>query len=594
MGLGSTINFWETLCYNRHFPYDELSKEFTLDNIKENLTEWSTHIRRKFITTRRTPDTNYSFYRVITKWDVLADNDNVPLTYDIARYLKDVKITIGGSIIETDTGYIEEDDTNKEVNGLFLFSSHHIDSVTDIENIIKHNLLSNILNKNYADVISVHTAEWINRLTNDAKVTAEHFAQILPDFIEMAVRLCSALLMIIVLDNWFIYILIPGGVVLFLLTYAFRRILQRLHKNIQEQDGKLRIFLQEYIGSLMMIKSFCAETLTITKADYKMQDHKIARMKRNHFSNICNIGFSIAMNGIYILGVTYCAHGIITGTVTYGTLTAIMQLIAQIQSPFANISVYIPRYYAMIASAERLMYAEKLANETDKFELNNVLEFYNKEFLAVKLENISFNYKDTNVFKNLSLEINKGDCVAFIGHSGCGKSTILKLLMCMYPLNDGKRLIMSSKQTQQLTEAWRRLFAYVPQDNTLIHGSIRDIVSFSKPESADDNEKIQRALKIACADEFIDNLDLQLGEKGSGLSWGQMQRIAIARAVFSESPILLLDEATSALDEETEKKLLDNLKNMTNYTIIFITHREVVLSICNRIFNFSENGVIER
>lgn len=129
-------NFWETLCYNRHFPYDELSKEFTLDNIKENLTEWSTHIRRKFITTRRTPDTNYSFYRVITKWDVLADNDNVPLTYDIARYLKDVKITIGGSIIETDTGYIEEDDTNKEVNGLFLFSSHHIDSVTDIENII--------------------------------------------------------------------------------------------------------------------------------------------------------------------------------------------------------------------------------------------------------------------------------------------------------------------------------------------------------------------------------------------------------------------------------------------------------------------------
>ena len=129
-------NFWETLCYNRHFPYDELSKEFTLDNIKENLTEWSTHIRRKFITTRRTPDTNYSFYRVITKWDVLADNDNVPLTYDIARYLKDIKITIGGSIIETDTGYIEEDDTNKEVNGLFLFSSHHIDSVTDIENII--------------------------------------------------------------------------------------------------------------------------------------------------------------------------------------------------------------------------------------------------------------------------------------------------------------------------------------------------------------------------------------------------------------------------------------------------------------------------
>lgn len=129
-------NFWETICYNRHFPYDELSKDFTLDNIRKNFKEWSTHIRRKFITTKRTPDTNYSFYRVMTKWDYFADNDNVPLTYEIARYLKDVRITIGGSIVETDTGFIEEDETNKEINGLFLFSSHHIDSITDIEKII--------------------------------------------------------------------------------------------------------------------------------------------------------------------------------------------------------------------------------------------------------------------------------------------------------------------------------------------------------------------------------------------------------------------------------------------------------------------------
>ena len=129
-------NYWETICYNHHFPYDELSKDFTLENIKENVTEWSVHLRRKFITTRRTPDTNYSFYRVITKWDILADNENVPLTYEIASYLKDNKVTIGGELIETDTGYIEEDDTDKEVNGLFLFSSHHIENIDEMEKII--------------------------------------------------------------------------------------------------------------------------------------------------------------------------------------------------------------------------------------------------------------------------------------------------------------------------------------------------------------------------------------------------------------------------------------------------------------------------
>ena len=354
---------------------------------------------------------------------------------------------------------------------------------SDIENTLKLNLISNILSKNYVDVNSIHTAEWINRITNDAKITSEHYVEIIPDFVETAVRLISALIMIIILDSRFAYILIPSGIIFFILTYSFRRVLQSLHKNIQEQDGKFRIFLQEYIGSLIMIKSFCAETQTITEAQDRMNNHKTARMKRNHFSNICNIGFSGIMNGMYIFAVVYCAHGIITGIVSYGTLTAIMQLIAQIQSPFANISVYIPRYYAMIASAERLMYAERFADELEKKDLASILNFYNNEFVSLNLDNISFQYKQKSdaefAIKNLSLEIKKGDYLAFTGHSGCGKSTILKLLMCMYPIEHGERFMIASKNKENLTEAWRRLFAYVPQDNTLIKGSIRDIVSFS-------------------------------------------------------------------------------------------------------------------
>ena len=468
-------------------------------------------------------------------------------------------------------------------------------SKANIENMLKRNIISNILNKSYAEVSSIHTAEWINRITNDAKLTSEHFVEILPDFTETAVRLISALVMIIILEKWFAYILIPGGLAFFFLTYAFRKILQKLHKNIQEEDGKLRIFLQEYIGSLIMLKSFCAETQTLKKADINMKNHKTVRMKRNHFSNVCNIGFGAMMNGFYILGVTYCAHGIITGTVTYGTLTAIMQLIAQIQSPFANISVYIPRYYAMTASAERLMYAEKFAGESEKIDINTIIDFYNNEFVSLKLKNVSFTYNSNdNCIQDLSMDINKGDYIAFTGHSGCGKSTVLKLLMCMYELNSGERTILKSNGCEKLTDAWRRLFAYVPQDNALINGTVREIVAFATPSLAYDDAKIRNALQIACADEFINDLDIQLGEKGSGLSWGQMQRISIARAVFSDSPILLLDEATSALDEHTEKRLLENLRQMTNRTIIIVTHRPTVLSICNRIFNFSEQGVMEQ
>ena len=466
---------------------------------------------------------------------------------------------------------------------------------SDIENTFKHRLLDNILRKDYSSVSATHTAEWLNRLTSDTTVVAGGAVEIIPGLFGTVIRLFSALIMIIVLDRWFAYIFIPGGIFLVVMTYAFRGVLKRLHKNIQESDGRLRIFLQERISNLMLIKAFASEKQTSEGAMEAMLDHKKTRMRRNRFSNVANIGFGAAMQGMYLLGVIYCAHGIMTGNVTYGTLTAIMQLISQVQGPFANISAYLPRWYSMTASGERLMEIEQYEDDADVADAAAMRRYYEEEFHTLGMRGACFTYEPRDeeqppvVLKGLDLELHKGETVAFTGPSGCGKSTVLKLLMCMYPLESGERFI----DGHELTAFYRRLFAYVPQGNALMNGTIRDVVSFSAPEERENEERLLSALRVACADEFVDDPDMTLGERGSGLSEGQMQRIALARALFSDSPILLLDEATSALDEVTERKLLDNLRTLTDRTVTIVTHRRTALTICDRVLNFSENGVTE-
>lgn len=479
------------------------------------------------------------------------------------------------------------------------------ESSATLENLYKQRVFRGLLYKDYAQLQEVHSGEWMNRLTSDASVCASGMVSILPSAIGMLTRMIGAAVALLLLEPKFLWVMLPAGILILSGTYAFRKMMKSLHKKVQETDGRLRSFLQEYLGSAMVVRAFTAEEQTAAQAESRMAAHKAARMTKNSFSILCNTGFSLAMNSIYLLAIGYCAYGIMRGHLTYGTFMAVLQLIGQIQAPFAGITGILPRFYAMTASAERLMEAEQNrfatmeTSEYDYVSKEEIEDFYQKEFEALCLEDVTFSYQkdgEESILRHFDLEIKKQQFVALTGHSGCGKSTLFKLLLDLYSVESGSiclRCVDGSRR--ELDRKWRRLFAYVPQENHLMSGTVREMIVFSDRDRNREEEAIRKALQIACAEEFVDaleqGLETVLGERGQGLSEGQMQRIAIARAIFADCPILLLDEATSALDEETERQVLQNLRELTDKTVLIVTHRPEALKICDRRVELESTGM---
>lgn len=470
-----------------------------------------------------------------------------------------------------------------------------------MENRLKERLLNQLLRKDYGQVNSVHSEEWMNRMTSDTAVCAGGMTDILPGFMGMLVRMSGALVLMFVLQPRLAYILIPGGVIFLLITLILKKYLKGYHKKVQEKDGAVRVYLQERISSMLILRTFGAEKHAINGANQKFSEHKEARMRKALISNFANTGFSFAINGMYLIGIGYCGYGILHGVVSYGTLTAMMQLIGQLQAPLAGISGFVPKFYAMIASAERLMEAEdyKEAN-TDVIESREeAQEFYDNAIEEIICNKVSFDYKKENdsypVLQEVSMSVKKGDFVAMTGTSGCGKSTLLKLLMGVYEPKDGSIDIVTKDREKQPVGMYRRLFSYVPQGNFLMSGTIREVITFDKEDDRGSSVAMEEAIRLACG-EFVFELpegpETMLGEKGAGLSEGQMQRIAIARALYADTPILILDEATSALDSETESRLLNHLKQLTDKTVLIVTHRTEAMKLCNRRFHFETEGIL--
>ena len=471
---------------------------------------------------------------------------------------------------------------------------------SSVENRLKARLFQNLLTRDYARVTAIHSGDWLSRLTSDVVIVANSSVQLLPSVVGTVIRMITAMVLLVAYAPGFGWLFLVGGSVLILVVWALRKRMKQLHLQVQAADSRLRVFLTERLNSMMILRAFEQEDTALRQGMAAMDDHKDARMKKNRFSNMFHSGFSAVLNVVYIFGAVYCGYGILTGQMSYGSFTAVLQLIGQAQSPIAAISGFVPRYTTMLASAERLMEVEGYEKETEAKAVEDVPAFYRQDFVAMGLRDAAFTYVPQNgseyskeesrqAIRNLELEIRKGEYVAFCGPSGCGKSTVLKLLMCLYSLDEGQRYLLTRQGELPLTSGWRGLFSYVPQGNQLMSGTVREVVTFGDPEKMRQEEQIRKALKVACA-EFLDELpaglDTLLGERGAGLSEGQMQRIAIARAIFSDRPVLLLDEATSALDEETELRLLDNLRSMTDKTVILVTHRPAALEIVDKVIRF--------
>ncbi len=462
------------------------------------------------------------------------------------------------------------------INGL----AEHLRAKLEME--YRARVFSQILKKKQDKISVYHSGDLMNRLTSDVTVVSDGVANILPTVISALTRLLSAVIALVVLDWLFAVAFIIAGILVFLVITVLRGKLKSLHKKSQESEGKSRSFMQECLEHLLAVKAFSAND-KIEKQSYDLQtDNFKIRMKRKNYSVTGHAIYNFIFSAGYLFALIYGALNIFRGVLSYGDLSAILQLVNNVQVPFASLSNVLPQYYAMIASAERLIEIENVENEPQEEAIDGWRLYQNMQ--AIVAEGIYFSYDRDVVLKNASLRIEKGDFVLVSGVSGVGKSTLIKLLMGVYQPERGEIWADIDGQKLAFGVGTRKLFSFVPQGNMLFSGSLRDNVTFINSDASE--SEIERALTVSGAKSFVEQLpmglDTVVGEGGVGLSEGQIQRIAIARAVLANAPIMLLDECTSALDEQTEEQVLNNLKTLEGVTIILISHKKTAVNMCSR------------
>lgn len=453
-----------------------------------------------------------------------------------------------------------------------------------------------LLQKDFEASNARSSGDVMNRLTSDVAVVCNGVSTIIPSFVALTTRLIFAFAALCYFDARFASVFLFVGVGVFFGTRLFRKRLKRLHKEVQEAEGNKRAFWQETLDNLFVVKTFARESLACKRSQKLQDEHYRATMRRRNFGLFAGAGVRSAFSFGYLFALVWSAFKLCVGTTTFGTMTATLQLVGKVQSPFSGLSGLLPRYFNALASAERL---RELEDDPDERGTNEP-EFSGKELFddadAIIFDDVSFAYRrnegeSVRVLDRASFALPISKNVVFRGRSGVGKSTVFKLLVGLLQPTSGEIYLQTRSGKIPLDRRTRALFASVPQGNLLFSGTIRENVAFFRDDMPE--ERIRSALRVARAD-FVDalpgGLDAFLGEKGVGLSEGQAQRIAIARAVASDAPIILLDEATSALDIGTERKVLTRLVNESGKTLYFISHRSAVFEFAETFVDPTEDG----
>ena len=430
-----------------------------------------------------------------------------------------------------------------------------------------------------------HSGDITNRLEEDVRVVSECLSNSLPALLSATVQFIAAFCFLMALNNtlaWSVVGIMPLAIIL---SKIFFRKLRRLTRDIRDTDSLVQSHLQENLQHATLIQTLEQEGRASSGLDRLQSGLYDSVMRRTRFTIVSRTVISLAFAAGYATAFLWGVNGLLAGAVTFGTMTAFLQLVGQIQRPVLELSSYIPSAIHAAASADRLMEIEgdESCAASEPVHLGSPA--------GIRMEHVSFAYPDgtRKVIDDFSHNFRPGSRTAIVGETGAGKSTLIRLILALLRPQSGSIVIYGPRSSAEASAATRCNLTYVPQGNSLLSGTVRDNLLLGDPEA--DEARMKEALRIAAADfvfQLPDGLDTPCSENGGGLSEGQAQRIAIARALLRRGSILLLDEFSSSLDPETEKRLMENLSSaLPGRTMIFITHRRKITEYCSDIIELA-------
>ncbi len=445
------------------------------------------------------------------------------------------------------------------------------------QNRMQQRMLDRLLRSEWHGKEIHHSGDVLNRLEFDVNYVVNFLTETIPNTLSVVAMFLGAFFYLFSMD-WRLSLIIVAMLPLFLgVSKIYIGQMRKLTRKVRDSDSKVQSVLQETLQHRMLIKTMESDDAMVGKLEdtqSELRQNVVRRTKFSVFSNlIINFGFALG----YLIAFLWAALRMSAHTLTFGGMTAFLQLVNKIQSPARNLMKLVPAFVGVFTAAERLMELEE-----------NPLEEQGEPIIldapcGLRLNNISYQYNatDGDVIHDLSFDFKPATCTAILGETGAGKTTLIRLLLALLKPRSGTIEIYNNT-VNVLTPLHRCNISYVPQGNTLMSGTIRDNLRIGKLDATD--QEMREALHRSCADFVFDlpeGLNTKCTEQGGGLSEGQAQRIAIARCLLRNRSILIFDEATSALDEETERKLLQNLLAEKRHTIIFITHRKAVIDYCD-------------